>query len=264
MENRYYFCVGAVFKNESHIMEEWLKHYFDHGVDHIFLVNDYSTDHYLSIIEPYIQDGKVTLIHNDIPYYKLRQKDIQNKYFLPLLEKKITKWLTILDLDEFLWSRQRRDLKEVLRMCEKYGQIQFNHTLFGSNGWIEHPKYIVPSFTKRAKYTTEYEECKKYIVNSDFEFESLYVHHADFKNINEEKKREVFIRIDYTGDGENPWFVLHHYRIQSLQFWREVKCTRGDIDEFIQRNDEHFYKYDINEVEDTSLFERNQHLYPSS
>jgi len=36
--------IGAVFKNESHIMIEWIEHYLSHGVDTIYLINDESTD----------------------------------------------------------------------------------------------------------------------------------------------------------------------------------------------------------------------------
>jgi len=56
----YNFVVCSVFKNESHILEEWINHYLFHGVDHIYLVNDFSTDNYLDIINKY--SSKVTYI----------------------------------------------------------------------------------------------------------------------------------------------------------------------------------------------------------
>ena len=34
----YNFCVCAVFKNESHILEEWLLHYIYRGTEHFYLV----------------------------------------------------------------------------------------------------------------------------------------------------------------------------------------------------------------------------------
>jgi hypothetical protein len=47
------FVICSVFKNESHILEEWINNYLLHGVDHFYLVNDFSTDNFLSIIEKY-------------------------------------------------------------------------------------------------------------------------------------------------------------------------------------------------------------------
>ena len=60
----YNFVVCSVFKNESHILNEWISHYLYHGADHIFLVNDNSTDNYQKIIEKY--NSKVTLFNNEI------------------------------------------------------------------------------------------------------------------------------------------------------------------------------------------------------
>ena len=61
----YYFSIGAIFKNESHILKEWLDHYFFHGVDHIYLINDNSTDKFLEILKPYIVKNVVTLYNCD-------------------------------------------------------------------------------------------------------------------------------------------------------------------------------------------------------
>ena len=34
----FYFTIGAVFKNESHILKEWIEHYLYHGIEHIYLI----------------------------------------------------------------------------------------------------------------------------------------------------------------------------------------------------------------------------------
>ena len=39
----YNLSVGALFKNESHALEEWLEHYLYHGADHFYLINDGSS-----------------------------------------------------------------------------------------------------------------------------------------------------------------------------------------------------------------------------
>ena len=76
----YNFVVCSVFKNESGILEEWLNHYFFHGVDHIYLVNDFSNDDYMPILNKF--SGKITLFHNDIVTKEVgRQVLIYEKYF---------------------------------------------------------------------------------------------------------------------------------------------------------------------------------------
>ena len=74
------FAVAAQFKDEAFTMKEWLDHYLDEGCSHFFLINNNSTDNYLSILEPYIQKGLVTLFSNP-----KRQQQINNlnRYVLP-------------------------------------------------------------------------------------------------------------------------------------------------------------------------------------
>lgn len=60
---KYDVVVAAVFKNEAHILKEWIDHYHIHNIDHIYLINDGSTDNFEIILKPYIDSGYVTLIH---------------------------------------------------------------------------------------------------------------------------------------------------------------------------------------------------------
>ncbi len=83
-----YLVVAALFKNENHILKEWIEHYLYHGFDHIYLINDQSTDNYKETIEPYIKNKKITLIESDEKIYFGRQKNIYNKILLPLVKSK--------------------------------------------------------------------------------------------------------------------------------------------------------------------------------
>src|SRR5258708_23252023 len=106
----YKLSVCAIFKNESHIMKEWIEHYIYHGVEHFYLLNDERDDDYLSILNNY--KHLITLINVTCDRYLGRQKDILNTYMLPLLNE--TKWLLIIDLDEFLWSPKDININNVL------------------------------------------------------------------------------------------------------------------------------------------------------
>ena len=48
---QHYLSVGAMFRNESDSIIEWIKHYLYHGVDHIYLINDNSDDDTVSKIQ---------------------------------------------------------------------------------------------------------------------------------------------------------------------------------------------------------------------
>jgi len=244
----YDLCVGALFRNEAHSMKEWIEHYIYHGVDHIYLIDDASDDESCSIIEPYVQRGVVTLFHASWGRYLGRQRDMYNHYILPLLPS--TRWLLICDIDEYVWSPQSIDLKRVLTDCNELGQIQVQHTLFGSSGHELQPESIVGSFMFRsAASPTSTPGNYKYFVNSAFKFSSLNVHHATFVDKADELNKFIILK--------DPYFKMNHYNCQSRDFWRDVKCKRGDSDFCRQRTDADFAEIDQNDTFDDELLLQN-------
>lgn len=245
----HYFSVCAMFKNEAAGLKEWLDHYLFHGADHFYLVNDQSTDNSLEVLAPYISKGLVTLIHCDWPRVHHRQSQIYTHAFLPRLPE--TRWMCVCDVDEYVWSPRHVDIKEVLRSCEGLSQIQIRQTIFGSNGHELQPASIVQGFTMRRadQNGTSIDHGYKYIIQNTYTFKKLDVHFAEPTEETEVTKTWLIINED--------WFVLNHYKCQSVEHWRNVKCTRGDADEFTSRSHEDFARVDINEVLDTRLAAQN-------
>jgi|UniRef100_A0A6C0BHK4 hypothetical protein len=249
---QHYLSVGAMFRNESDSIVEWIKHYLYHGVDHIYLINDNSDDDTVSKIQEYIDKGLITLYHVEEPYYEGRQRNLYNRLFLPHLQKKDTQWLLVIDLDEYVWSPKAVHLGDVLRMgCEHLGQIQIHQLLFGSNDHVKQPDSLVKHFTKREN---EYRICGKFFLNSNFEFSSINVHYADFANPVYMSDANVFMLISHD------WFIYNHYNCQSVEFWQNVKCVRGDSNAYLQRNMDYFHSIDKNEIEDLRLWEQNKDI----
>jgi hypothetical protein len=126
-------------------------------------------------------------------------------------------------------------------------------TIFGSNGHQKQPASIVGGFTKRsADIVTKNPACFKYFVNTDYEYENLNVHHATFKN--GELEGTHFQRFGY------PLLQLNHYSCQSREIWEKIKITRGDCDEYLKRNDDHWHLANQNEVDDFGLAEQNKEV----
>ena len=248
----HYLSVGAMFRNESDSIVEWIKHYLYHGINHFYLINDNSDDDTVSKIQEYIDKGLITLYHVQEPYYEGRQRNLYNGLFLPHLQKKDTQWLLVIDLDEYVWSPKAVHLGDVLRMgCEHLGQIQIHQLLFGSNGHVKQPNSLVKHFTKREN---EYRICGKFFLNSNFEFSSINVHYADFANPAYMTDANVFMLISHD------WFIYNHYNCQSVEFWQNVKCVRGDSNAYLQRNMDYFHSIDKNEIEDLRLWEQNKDI----
>jgi hypothetical protein len=249
----YSFSICSVFKNESHILQEWLEHYIYHGVEHFYLVNDFSTDDYLSIINQYSQ--YVTLFDNDIVTKDVgRQTQIYDKYFKPIMSE--SKWLAIIDLDEFVYSPYELDIKKIIETFDSYSQITIDWLHFGSNEHILQPNSVVEGFTKRAEFTTS----KPYYSYKPI-FQPTYL--ISF-GIHRHNMHGPQIHLNYDNQ-KLPPLIMNHYAIQSRSFFMEVKAKRGDVNNWfdhknLQRNREYFDGYDINDVIDMSLYEQNKNI----
>lgn len=251
MSYKYNFVICGVFKNESHILSEWIQHYLNRGVDHIYLVNDNSTDSYEYVLKQFAH--KVTVFNNDIIYNNVgRQSKIYDKYFHPLLTE--TKWMTILDLDEFLYSPTNETFTDILNKYNNIEQIKIDWLHFGSNGHIYQPISVISGFTKRAEFSTN---VIYYSYKCIFKTSALISFDIHINNVN-----GTTIHLNYN-DNNIPCLVINHYNIQSYNFYIKVKGTRGDINNWfdsqnLKRDEELFYKFDKNEVTDLRLFEQNK------
>ena len=260
----HYLSIGAIFKNEGHILEEWLDHYIFHGVDHFYLINDFSTDNYLEIIDKY--KDKISLFNNlKAEKTRGRQGECYNHFFKPILNE--TKFLGILDLDEFLYSPIEIDLKNILKNYENYAQIVVNWVWFNSNGHKTQPKSVVQGFTKRVEYKTKiyspspYGWCMngtlgpKTILNTSFTINDISIHGStvDGESIN----------LSYLRDFNNPLLLINHYAIQSVEFFSKVKMTRGDVNGWFlteDRNLAFFESLDVGDVYDDRLLIQNKEI----
>jgi hypothetical protein len=60
---------------------------------------------------------------------------------------------------------------------------------------------------------------------------------------------------------DSDYFRMNHYRCQSQEFWNNIKCTRGDSDNYCVRTAADFIQYDVNEIEELELYNQNKILY---
>jgi hypothetical protein len=268
---KYKLSVGAVFKNESLNLKEWVEHYKNRGVEHIYLIDDDSEDNYKDVLESYIQQGFVTLYKNDIPKFPRvfgRQNTIYNKFFLPIINE--SEWFYVCDLDEFLYSPKHFNLIDALNKYKDYTALLVNWLCFNSNGNNGHPDSIVKSCTKRlgyneyvnapmpdGSYNRQVMHSRKYIINltdkntiiSDINLHDITI--SPFKPVN----------VSYTAMGDDFDLVINHYYLQSREYWEKVKMSRGDCDNWHpddRRDWNYFNALDVGDEIDTRLLEQNK------
>ena len=120
----YELCVGAVFRNEGPFLKEWIEYHRMVGVEHFWLYNDESTDNSMAILEPYIQMGIVdvedhpSLRSSSMDSLSLREAFISNQIeiYRKVIQqaKNQTRWLALIDCDEFLLPKKNKTVPDCL------------------------------------------------------------------------------------------------------------------------------------------------------
>jgi hypothetical protein len=238
----YYLSVLSIFKNETINLKLWLEHYIWQGVEHFYLIDNGSTDEPLSILQEYINNGIVSYFylpkkHNQVNYY-------QNIFDNEELNKK-TLWLAICDLDEFFFGVDQILASKIKSLENNFDYILCNWKMFGSGGHIKQPTDIRTDIIHCAeKLWNE----TKYIFKTNIIKHSSSISLHSLININHITKQRI--------RRANQLIRLNHYAIQSLDFFKKVKMTRGAADcskyENI-RDISYFNKYDFKETTDETL-----------
>lgn len=135
----YELAICAIFQNEDRFLDEWITYHADHGVDHFWLYNNNSTDNYEEVLSKYIESGLVELI--DWPSIQ-EENDWMNFTFLVQVAayndcinhaKERTKWLAIIDTDEFILSLEG-PISNMLNKYKNESAIALKWACFGTSG----------------------------------------------------------------------------------------------------------------------------------
>lgn len=130
---KYKVSVCTCFKNEAPFIKEWIEYHLFIGVEHFYLYNNNSTDHYQDILDPYVQSGVVTIL--DFPVVPVQVAAY--KHFYDNFRNE-TQWVAFIDIDEFICLKKDESIISWLSKFSKYPLVYMYWKYFGSNGLLEH------------------------------------------------------------------------------------------------------------------------------
>jgi len=128
-------AIVAIFQNEAPYLDEWIRFHLLMGSEHFYLFDHMSTDSPKKVLAPYIEQGFVQLVSWPIEYGDVHEwTEVQCLAYERALHWAAgkTKWLAIIDVDEFLFS-VRRPLLDELKRYESYGGVGVNWQVFGTS-----------------------------------------------------------------------------------------------------------------------------------
>lgn len=141
----YTLSITAIMKNEGPYLKEWLDFHILVGVEKFYLYDNDSTDNTKEILKPYIKKGIV-----DYTYWPGKAQQ-QNAYIDSLNKhSEKTKWMAIIDLDEFLVPVNHKTVPEFLKTLPKnFAELVIGWVQYGSSGHIHKPDGLLMENYKR-------------------------------------------------------------------------------------------------------------------
>jgi len=257
-------AIVAIFLNESQGMREWLDHYMWQGIDTILLLDNGSTDNWEPIVKEY---NRVTVHEAPLRHYQAQYYDESISW---LRENKIDIAI-FADLDEFIFSLDGRSLQEVLLefffdpSMADISELFIPWSQFGSSGLKQQPESVREAFTwrRREEPGLQYSNGKTFFRVRDVSNAEIHVpriRDGVLVYAGDRFEGEVFADmldpnfVDSLSSG--PPLRLHHYMIQSREFYETVKMKRGAADvpeHYDLRTKEYFEENNYHDVEDTAL-----------
>ena len=208
-EKRYFVGVLTYFKNEGHAIHEWIRHHKKWGIQHIWMIDNFSEDKYN--VTKFIEEGYITLWTEP----KKKQRRAYHQYIE--LIKPHVKWLAVLDLDEFLYSKEYSDVSLAVNASlvgkpSNTSIIEIQMKLF-LPGTFKSPASIIGSNLRVKKHDNP--RFPKCLYNMDI-MNDVSIHGEGFTT-----NQRVFV-------GANETVLnINHYRLNSFEFVYGIKEIRG-------------------------------------
>lgn len=151
---KYNLSICAIFKNEARYLKEWIEYHRLVGIDHFYLYNNNSSDHFKRVLAPYIKQGVVTLVqwpdclrdYSEESSYMWALSTQIAAYENAIKVKAIaeTEWLVLLDVNEFLVPGVNATFSDLTKKYADHPGITFTTDCFDASFMAEAlPKKLV-------------------------------------------------------------------------------------------------------------------------
>jgi hypothetical protein len=158
-----FLCIVAILKNESLYLREWIDFHLAEGVAHFFLYDNGSTDDPERLLQPYQSSGVASLIKWDNFAANLSAQNLAYAHAIVNLAHEYD-WAAFIDIDEFLFGDERRNLAESLLVFHDFSAIRVKQYTFGPSGHLTRPQApVTQSYLYRAPDLTSTQSIKSVV-----------------------------------------------------------------------------------------------------
>jgi cpsT len=247
--NKYKVSICAIFKDEADYLQEWIEFHRIVGVEHFYLYNNNSSDNYIHVLKPYIDQGIVSLINWPKPQSQMEAyQDFMNN------NASETEWVGFIDLDEYVIPNENSTIYDFLKKFKNRPAVIIYWKCFGTSGYIKRDvkRLITEDFVVA---WNKYVDIGKFFFNTKYNYtpnltQNNYMHYmwAKYKNM-ELPPVNVFDKVCTYGfnpvkDDSMP-IQINHYLIKSYEEYTQKKAKRGGGVHPVGMHDyEYFYEHE--------------------
>jgi hypothetical protein len=251
-----------IFRNEANYLKEWIEYHILVGVQHFYLCNHNSQDNFREVLAPYIEIGIVEVedIYNN-PDVMQNEGDFVWNNQMPFYNRSIEKargrsrWLAIIDSDEFLVPVQTDSLLELLEEYRDCAGIGVNWQMFGTSNCekVQPDELMIEKLTRCAPKDYRSNIHIKSIVQPLYVISMGNPHHAQYCSGYQQNNTD---RVEFSGPF-SPYVQvdkirINHYWVRDEDFfWNRKYPLRVfwnfPVDDLLHAKEE------INVCEDTTI-----------
>lgn len=254
----YNLSVGLFFKNDHHYLLEWVEYYKLIGVEHFYMAcnDDDPTTSYM-MLRKYIDSGIMTFTHIKGGPGVAKQLEA-HEWFLSVNK---TKWLMVVDLDEFMFAVKGQPILDIFNDYDHYGGVAAHWMIYGSSGLYAKPTLATESFVYRGHTSWQDNTIYKSVIQPAKVDSPINPHSFKMKSgefLVDELGRRIIEGGVMNNNQPITWkrLRINHYKVKSWMDFQE-KCQRwnsGGHPEFVGAGcDGYFKRSDRNEVYDSIL-----------
>ncbi len=238
-------AIGAIMKDEGPYLKEWLDFHILVGIKKFFLYDNESTDNTTEILKPYIKRGIVE-------YHYFPGKRMQHPAYMDIINNHSTdtRWLALIDLDEFLVPVNHDTVAEFLHtMPDNFAQLVVTWVMYGSSGHVHKPDGLL---IENYKWHAEKQSGIKSIINPRLliEYHSLHANFIAGWTIDNNGHKLGRINQSYAPPPYNNLRLNHYYTKSYDEYIARQARGTATSQSASYRGPDKFKKFDKNEVYD--------------
>lgn len=259
-------CLCTVGKQENNYILDFIKFYKKYGVDKIFLYdnNDINSERFEEVISEYIENNYVKIFN----YRGKSKKQLFIYDHCYNLNKKNYDWLIFYDIDEFIYLKNIKNIKEFLvkKKFKKCKSIYLNWIVHTDNNLLYYKNVSVFNRFPATYKNKDYCVGKSIVRGNISNFHSYSTHSLDLKipKCNGFGNMIKLERIRYCTKPDFKYHYINHYQYKSTEeFINKIQkgdCLSGDGTEYkLQKIRRYFYVNQIN-IEKINLIQNKTGL----